>query len=204
MVGLEYRNKTLNNLSVANMTTIELAEVCQKGNFVALASRNDEDNTRYAVELCKYVNQINSDVILYFSLKAETKDFKRAFPEVLVEIDDSPAQSFEELEYKIKNRNCAAKVSMVVVDYLCLMTAQNTYLSRVAQSEEILSRLKQLSVKEKISVLVLLSMSKYAPPNYSVKKELEAYYGDLTSWVDFIVHVVPDMICCQNRKNGYI
>ena len=45
MVGLEYRNKTLNNLNVANMTTIELAEVCQKGNFVALASRNDEDNT---------------------------------------------------------------------------------------------------------------------------------------------------------------
>lgn len=204
MVGLEHRKKTLNNLNVANMTTIELAEVCQKRSFVALVSRNDEDNTRYAAELCEYVNQINSDVILYFSLKAEAKDFKRAFPKVMVEIDDTPALSFEELECKVKNRNRAAKVGMVVVDYLCLMPTQNTGLSRVAQNEEILSRLKQLSVKEKIIVLALLPISRYAPHNYSVKKELEAYYGDLTSWVDFIVHVVPDMICCQNRKNGYI
>lgn len=77
------------------MTTMELAEVCQKGNFVALVSRNNEDNTRYDAELCKDVNQINSDVILYFSLKAESKDFRSAFPEVVVEIDDTPAVSLE-------------------------------------------------------------------------------------------------------------
>lgn len=86
------------------MTTIELEEVCQKGNFVALVSRNDEDNTRYAAELCKDVNQIDSGVTLYFSLKEESKDFRSAFPKVLVEIDDTPAVSIEELEYKLKKQ----------------------------------------------------------------------------------------------------
>lgn len=183
------------------MTTIELAEVCQKGNFVALVSRNDEDNTSYAVELCKDVNQINSDVILYFSLKAESKDFRSTFPGVVVEIDDTPAVSIEELEYKVKNRNRASKISMVVVDHLCLMTTHNTCLSRRVQNEEILSKLKQLSVQEKISVLALLPVSRYVPTDYSIKKELETYYGDFASWVDLVVEVVPDMIGCKDRIN---
>ncbi|GAB5615299.1 hypothetical protein JCM31739_01240 [Faecalimonas canis] len=98
MVGLRRRKETSNNLNVSNMTTIELAEVCQNENFVALVSRNGEDNTRYAAELCEYINQINSGVILYFSLKEESKDFRSAFPEVVVEIDDTPAVSIKELE----------------------------------------------------------------------------------------------------------
>lgn len=175
MVGLGHKKTTSSNFNISNMTTIELAE------------------------LCEYVNQINSDVILYFSLKAESKDFRSAFPEVVVEIDDTPAVSIEELEYKVKNRNRVSKISMVVVDHLCLMTTQNTCLSRRAQNEEILLKLKQLSVQEKISVLALLPVSRYAPTDYSIKKELETYYGDFTSWVDFIVEVIPDMICCQNR-----
>lgn len=104
MVGLRHRKKTSKNLNISNMTTIELAEVCQKGNFVALVSRNDEDNTRYAAELCKDVNQIDSGVTLYFFLKEESKDFRSAFPKVLVEIDDTPAVSIEELEYKVKKQ----------------------------------------------------------------------------------------------------
>lgn len=201
MVGLRHRKKTSKNLNISNMTTIELAEVCQKGNFVALVSRNDEDNTRYAAELCKDVNQIDSGVTLYFSLKEESKDFRSAFPKVLVEIDDTPAVSIEELEYKVKNKNRVSKISMIVVDHLCLMTTHNTCLSIRAQNEEILLKLKQLLVQEKISVLALLPLSRYAPIDYSIKKELETYYGDFTSWVDFIVEVIPDMICFQNRKN---
>ena len=90
---------------------------------------------------------------------------------------------------------------MIVVDHLCLMTTHNTCRSIRAQNEEILLKLKQLLVQEKISVLALLPLSRYAPIDYSIKKELETYYGDFTSWVDFIVEVIPDMICFQNRKN---
>jgi len=90
---------------------------------------------------------------------------------------------------------------MVVVDHLCLMTTHNTCLSRRVQNEEILSKLKQLSVQEKISVLALLPVSRYAPTDYSIKKELETYYGDFTSWVDLVVEVVLDMIGCKDRIN---
>lgn len=168
------------------MTPIELAEVCQKKKFVVLVSRNDKENSEYATEVCEYVKQNNSNDILYFSLKLESKEFKSIHPELTVEVNDTPALSIDELENIVKSRNNSSKMSMIVIDHLWLMGTQNTYTMKKEEVEEILSKLKRLVEQEKITVLTLVLLSKYAPNNYLLRKELESY-GNFVQWADLIV-----------------
>ena len=166
------------------MAPRELAEVCQKKKFVVLVSRNDKENSEYAAEVCEYVKQNNSNDIWYFSLKSD--EFKSLHPELTVEVNDTPALSIDELENIVKSRNNSSKMSMLVIDDLWLMATQNTYTTKKEEIEEILSKIKQLVEQEKITVLALVLLSKYAPNNYSLRKELESY-GNFIRWADFIV-----------------
>ena len=163
-----------------------LAEVCQKKKLVVLVGRNSEENSEYAAEVCEYVKQNNSNDILYFSLKLESDEFKSLHPELTVEVNDTPALSIDELENIVKSRNNSSKMSMIVIDYLWFMATQNTYTTKKEEMEEILSKIKRLVEQEKITVLALVLLSKYASNNYSVRKELESY-GNFIRWVDLIV-----------------
>ena len=107
------------------MTTMELVEICKTGRVIALASRDDEENTRYAVELCECVSRDITEDIVYFSLKRNLEEFDRAYPGVLNVVDDTPAISVENLENKIESRIKSSKVSMIVIDYLALMISHN-------------------------------------------------------------------------------
>lgn len=62
------------------MTTMELVEICKTGRVIALASRDDEENTRYAVELCECMSRDNIEDSVYFSLKRSLEEFERAYP----------------------------------------------------------------------------------------------------------------------------
>ena len=168
------------------MVPRELAEVLSKEKFVVLVGRNSEENSEYAAEVCEYVKQNNSNNILYFSLKLESDEFKSLHPELTVEVNDTPALSIDELENIVKSRNNSSKMSMVVIDYLWLMATQNTYTTKKEEIEEILSKIKRLVEQEKITVLALVLLSKYAPNNYSLRKELESY-GNFIQWADLIV-----------------
>ena len=168
------------------MTPIELAEVCQKKKFVVLVSRNDKENSEYAAEVCECVKQDNSNDILYFSLKLESEEFKSIHPELTVEVNDTPALSIDELENIVKNKNNTSKMSMVSIDHLWIMGTKNTYATKKEEVEEILSKIKRLVEQEKITVLALVLLSKYAPNNYSLRKELESY-ENFIRWVDLIV-----------------
>ena len=183
------------------MTTMELVEICKTGSVIALVSRDDEENTRYAVELCECVSQDNTEDIVYFSLKTNLEEFERAYPGALKVVDDTPAISVENLENKIESRIKSSKVSMIVIDYLALMIFHNKENSRELEFEQILSKLKLLSEQKKISILILLPLSKYAPNNYSIMKELKSYYGDVISNVDFMIPVTSEMIDCRNKAN---
>lgn len=168
------------------MAPRELAEVCQKKKFAVLVGRNSEENSEYAAEVCEYVKQNNSNNILYFSLKLESDEFKSLHPELTVEVNDTPALSINELENIVKSRNDSSKMSMIVIDYLWLMATQNTYTTKKEEIEEILSKIKRLVEQEKITVLAIVLLSKYAPNNHSLRKELESY-GNFIQWADLIV-----------------
>ena len=168
------------------MTPIELAEVCQKKKFVVLVSRNDKENSEYAAEVCECVKQDNSNDILYFSLKLESEEFKSIHPELTVEVNDTPALSIDEWEKIEKSRNNSSKMSMIVINDLWLMAIQNTYTTKKEEIEEISSKIKRLVEQEKITVLALVLLSKYAPNSYSLRKELESY-GNFMRWADRIV-----------------
>ena len=168
------------------MVPIELAEVCQRKKFAVLVGRNSEENSEYAAEVCEYVKQNNSNNILYFSLKLESDEFKSLHPELTVEVNDTPALSIDELENIVKSRNNSSKMSMIVIDYLWLMATQNTYTTKKEEIEEILSKIKRLVEQEKITVLAIVLLSKYASNNHSLRKELESY-GNFIQWADLIV-----------------
>ena len=168
------------------MAPRELAEVCQRKKFVVLVGRNSEENSEYATEVCEYVKQNNSNDILCFSLKLESDEFKSVHPELTVEVNDTPALSIDELENIVKSKNKSSKMSMIVIDDLWLMATQNAYTTKKEEVEEILSKIKRLVEQEKITVLALVLLSKYASNNYSVRKELESY-GNFIRWADFIV-----------------
>ena len=168
------------------MTPIELAEVCQKKKLVVLVSRNDKENSEYAAEVCECVKQDNSNDILYFSLKLESEEFKSIHPELTVEVNDTPALSIDELENIVKNKNNSSKMSMVIIDHLWLMGTKNTYATKKEEVEEILSKIKRLVEQEKITVLALVLLSKYASNNHSLRKELESY-GNFIQWAELIV-----------------
>ena len=123
---------------------------------------------------------------MYFSLKLESKEFKSIHPELTVEVNDTPALSIDELENIVKSRNNSSKMSMIVIDYLWFMATQNTYTTKKEEMEEILSKIKRLVEQEKITVLTLVLLSKYAPNNYLLRKELESY-GNFVQWADLIV-----------------
>ena len=166
--------------------TRELVEVCQKKKFVVLVGRNSEENSEYAAEVCEYVKQNNSNDILYFLLKLESDEFKSLHPELTVEVNDTPALSIDKSENTVKSRNNSSKMSMIVIDYLWLMVTQNTYTTKKEEIEEVLSKIKRLVEQEKITVLALVLLSKYAPNNHSLRKELESY-GNFIQWADLIV-----------------
>ena len=168
------------------VTPRELAEVCQKKKFVVLVGRNSEENSEYAAEVCEYMKQNNSDDIWYFLLKLESDEFKSLHPELTVEVNDTPALSIDKLENTVKSRNNSSKMSMIVIDYLWLMVTQNTYTTKKEEIEEVLSKIKRLVEQEKITVLALVLLSKYAPNNHSLRKELESY-GNFIQWADLIV-----------------
>ena len=169
-----------------DMIAAELAKVCQKKKFVVLVGRNSEEFSEYAAEVCEYMKQNNSNDILYFSLKLESDEFKSLHPELTVEVNDTPALSIDELENIVKSKNKSSKMSMIVIDDLWLMATQNAYTTKKEEMEEILSKIKRLVEQEKITVLALVLLSKYASKNYSVRKELESY-GNFIRWADFIV-----------------
>lgn len=102
------------------------------------------------------------------------------------EPSSSPALSIDELENIVKSRNNSSKMSILVIDDLWLMATQNTYITKKEEIEEILSKIKQLVEQEIITVLALVLLSKYAPNNYSLRKELESY-GNFIRWADLIV-----------------
>ena len=102
----------------------------------------------------------------------ESDEFKSLHPELTVEVNNTPALSIDELENIVKSRNNSSKMSMVVIDYLWLMATQNTYTTKKEEIEEILSKIKRLVEQEKITVLALVLLSKYAPNNYSLRKEI--------------------------------
>lgn len=87
---------------------------------------------------------------------------------------------------KEASRNNSSKMSILVIDDLWLMATQNTYTTKKEEIEEILSKIKQLVEQEIITVLALVLLSKYAPNNYSLRKELESY-GNFIRWADLIV-----------------
>ena len=180
------RNEFIKRNGPICMTPIELAEVCQKKKFVVLLSRNDKVNSEYAAEVCEYVKQNNSNDILYFSLKLESEEFKSIHPELTVAVNDTPALSIDELENVVKSKNNSSKLSMIVIDYLWLMGTQNTYTTKKEEIEEILSKIKRLVEQEKITVLAIVLLSKYASNNHSLRKELESY-GNFIQWAELIV-----------------
>lgn len=174
----------------------ELAEKCNGTNLIALAGRDEEENTAYAIKVCKCMQAC--DKIIYFSLRDDVDTFRKKNPELSVVIDDTAGLEIEELEGRIRETAEASPIGLVVIDYLQLLSNPMICKTRREEVESIVKRLKQLAEDFSLPILMILSLSKYALMDRPIIREFDQY-GDIKSFIDIIVYV--ESINLQERTH---
>lgn len=162
----------------------EVARKCKEGTVVALVSRNDEENTRCAVEICQ---EIREETIIYFSLKEIEEEFRAKYPDLQAFVLDTVAIEVERLVEIVKEKQSMSQVKLVVIDYLLLLSSRAKYETRKKEIEVNVRALKELS-KENIPLLILLPLSKYTSKDMSVTEEMRRN-GFMPELFDVIAYV---------------
>lgn len=159
----------------------ELVKKCKKGTVVALVSRDDEVNTNCAVEICKAISATTESEILYFSLK-EVEEFRLKHPDLGVDVIDTAAIEVEKLVEIVQKKHSISPISLIVLDYLMLLSSRVDYATRKEEIGSNIRRLKKLSVEQNIP------LSKYTSKDVLVIDEM-ARNGLVPELLDVIVYI---------------
>lgn len=166
----------------------EMSRNCKKTNIIGLLSRDDEENTTYAIELCKHMNEIGCENILYFSLKESIGNLQKKYSELPVEIDDTEGLDIEALEVRVREHMYNKSIDMIVIDYFMLISSKSIQATRQAEIVDIVCRLKCLAKEIGVFIVILIPLSKYVPMDYLIMQEINQY-GDIKSMLDVIDYV---------------
>lgn len=164
------------------------AKECRGSKLIALLGRDDEENTLYAIKLCKILNEDADEKVLYFPLKSEKEKLKKKFGLLPFEIDDTAGLEVTKLVEKVHSVEKATKLGLVVVDYLTLLSNQCIRATRQEEIESIVVILKSLAKEIKVPILMLMPLSKYVPIDYPILQEFNQY-GYIKSLIDVIAYV---------------
>ena len=162
----------------------ELAKKCKDGTMVALVGRDDEENTRCAVEICR---EIKEETTIYFSLKEIEEEFRIKYPNLQALVLDTAAIEVERLVEIVKEKQSISQIKLVVIDYLFLLSSRVEYETRKKEIGANVRVLKELS-KENIPLLILLPLSKYTSKDMLVIDEMRRN-GFMPELYDVIAYV---------------
>ena len=102
-------------------------------------------------------------------------------------INDTSAISIEQL--KLFCNSLESTIGLIIVDYIPLMSGEGLMkLTRQQEIEEIVSELKEFAVEQKISIIGVLPLSKYALKNVSPLWEMKQY-GEVQAFADSIFFI---------------
>lgn len=181
----------------------ELARKCKDGLMIALVGRDDEENTRCAVEICR---EIKEETTIYFSLKEIEEEFRIKYPNLQAFVLDTAAIEVERLVEIVKEKQSISQIKLVVIDYLNLLSSRVEYETRKKEIEANVRVFKELS-KENIPLLILLPLSKYTSKDMLVIDEMRRN-GFMPELFDVIAYVQEgaDERHIQELKdeNGYV
>lgn len=171
-----------------NYSMDEFTKECAGSKLIALLGRDDEENTRYAINLCKLLHEKTKRKILCFSLRTEKEVLRKRFSALPFEVDDTAGLEMAKLEEKVRKVNKAERLSLIVIDYLPLLSNQSIQTTRQEEIEDIVRRLKSLSEEIRVPILMLMPLSKYVPMDYPILQEFNQY-GCIKTVIDVIVYV---------------
>ena len=172
---------------MSNYSIDGLVRECRNPKLIALSGRNYEENTLYAIEVCKILSEESDERVLYFSLKSEKEELKKDFGLLPFEIEDTAGLEVSKLVEKVRSANETETIGLVVVDYLPLLSSQCIRKTRQEEIENMVCILKGLA-EEGIPILMLVPLSKYVPMDYSILQEFNQY-GCIKAIIDVIAYV---------------
>lgn len=184
----------------------ELAEMCNGSSLIALASRNDEDNTRCAVEICKYVDDASEESIVYFSLKEVEEEFRIKHPNLQAVVIDTAAIEVEKLAEIVQKKHGISSISLIVIDYLILLSSRVDYVTRKEEIESSVRQLKELSVEQNIPLLILMPLSKYVSKDALVMDEMarNGFMPELLDVIAYVQNIDGCSIQVLKDENSYV
>lgn len=187
------------------MLADEFLNEVSKDTLIALTCRNDEDNTKCTVKLLS--NFSGGNEIVYFSLKETKENFVQKHPELQADIIDTAAIEVERLAEIVREKHSDSPIKWVVIDYLLLLSSCVEYKTRKTQLEASVRLLKELSIEQEISILILIPLSRYVPKDMPVTEEMRRN-GYMPELFDIIVYVQERAAGCyiqvQKDKNSYV
>lgn len=167
----------------------ELTAKCNGGKLIALACRDDEENTRCAIEVCKKLNDAVNERIIYFSLKETKESFMQKYPDVFAEILDTAAIEVERLMEIVDKKTSELAIGLLVIDYLMLLSSRVNYVSRKEEITASVKLLSKFAKKTGISILILTPLSKYTSKDVSVIEEMKrnGYIPELLDVIGYVL-----------------
>ena len=161
-----------------NYSIDELVKECSTPKLIALLGRDDEENTVYAIEVCKLISKKTDRRIIYFSLKSETKELRKRFEELPFEVDDTAG---------------------LEVTWLVGIVPLSKY---VPMDYSILQEFNQYGyIKPIIDVIAYVdSQEKEHPINILKNENSYIHYGSLT--FDSARFEAPDDLVYRNKPSG--
>ena len=173
---------------MSNYSIDGFARECSSSKLIALLGRDDDENTLYAIKVCKILHENSAEKVLYFSLKSEKEKLKKHFGLLSFEIDNTAGLEVTKLVDKVRCVEEITKLGLVVIDYLPLLSSQCIRATRQEEIENIVGILKSLTDEIGVPILMLMPLSKYVPIDYSILQEFNQY-GYIKPIIDVIAYV---------------
>ena len=193
-------------VEMKHISAKELSKKCKKGNIVALTCRDDEENTACSVEICRYISDATEAPILYFSLKEIEEAFRKKHQNLQPVIIDTAAIEVERLVEIVRKKQSTSSISLIVIDYLMLLSTRVDYGTRKEEIESSVRQLKELSVENNVPILILMPLSKYMSNDGSIVDEMgrNGFLPELLDVIAYVQNIDGYSIQVLKDENSYV
>lgn len=141
----------------------ELIGGFKPGELILISGRPTVGKTTYAMNMLDQACRKDGKKAIVFSLDLSEEQLRRKYLELQSEdggvksekgfiVDDTPLITVGKINQRVES---AGPISLILIDYLQLMSADGEYINRASETEAILQGLKELSLTYRIPVVVL-------------------------------------------------
>ena len=128
--------------------------------LIIIGARPGMGKTAFALNIVKKVTNVQKISTVFFSIELEQEQILNRLNNMKMEdndnliIDDTPGITIDEIALKCRKLKKENKIGIVIIDYLQLIGLSKTNSVKTQSLEDIICRLKSLSIELNIPILV--------------------------------------------------